>query len=834
VAYEGKWSLGKLFAVLLLPVVFVVGFLLRGWLVSTPSERPVPSGAAAGEGSEQQDGDAEQAAEVKWWTCAMHPQIKKPGPGRCPICSMELVPVVAETGGEPGGGLRRLTVSESAKKLMDVQVAPVERRFATARVRMVGKVEYDETAFGYITAWVPGRIDRLFVDYTGIDVKKGDHMAELYSPDLLETQKALLAALRAVEEVRQSDLPIMRQMTQADVQSVRERLRLWGISDEQVRDMEEKGILTDHVTINAPMGGVVIQKNVQEGMYVTTGTRIYTIADLSQVWVKLDAYESDLIWLRYGQGVRFTTEAYPGETFIGRVAFIDPFLNEKTRTVKVRVNVANPDRKLKPGMFVRAEVRAKVAMGGRVMDPGLADKWICRMHPEVVSDEPGDCSVCGMPLESTLALGYLSASEADEAAPLVIPVTAALKTGTRAIVYVEVPGAPKPTFEGREVVLGPRVGDYYIVRRGLAEGELVVAHGNFKIDSALQIQAKPSMMTPEGGGAGGMHQHGGDSAPKAGAAEEEPGTMAMAPAVPAEVLEQLYRVDEACREVVDALKSEDLGLVRRAYTDLGKAVEAVAADRLSGHARMLWEELAMLLGNDAFEGGTAERFEQAGEVAVMLEGHARRLREQFGLTAERRQRVATAAATRFRAPVRFREQLGTLWQAYQGLHQALAEDDLTAAKSAVGAVENALGGVDMGLLEQAGHMAWMKQVSPLQNTLEGLKGAAELETVRRGFAELSGEMERALRAFGKEPAGPVYKIHCPMAFGGKGAYWLQAEKGTRNPYLGPSMSACGTLVGTLEPPALPPPPGGTPVTEGSAMKQDDTAEKHEGSDSNHE
>jgi len=214
------------------------------------------------------------------------------------------------------------------------------------------------------------------------------------------------------------------------------------------------------------------------------------------VWVYLDAYESDMMWIRYGQEVEFETEAYPGEVFAGTISFIDPVLNAKTRTVKLRVDVENPDGKLKPEMFVRAVVRAKVAQGGRVMDEAMAGKWICPMHPDVVKDGAGSCDICGMDLVTTESLGYVKV-DAPKEAPLIIPASAPLITGKRAVVYVQLRDKEKPTYEGREVVLGPRAGDYYIVKSGLDEGEIVVTKGNFKIDSALQIRAKPSMMNPK-------------------------------------------------------------------------------------------------------------------------------------------------------------------------------------------------------------------------------------------------------------------------------------------------------------------------------------------------
>jgi len=202
-------------------------------------------------------------------------------------------------------------------------------------------------------------------------------------------------------------------------------------------------------------------------------------------------------WIRYGQNVEFAAEAYPGEVFKGKISFIDPVLNEKTRTVKLRVNVDNAAGMLKPGMFVRATVRSGVAMGGRIMDPDMAGKWICPMHPAVVKSEAASCDICGMDLMTTESLGYVV--DTPNEAPLVIPVSAPLITGVRAVVYVRLPDKEKPTFEGRQVTLGPRAGEHYLVKDGLAEGELVVKKGNFKIDSALQIQAKPSMMSAESG-----------------------------------------------------------------------------------------------------------------------------------------------------------------------------------------------------------------------------------------------------------------------------------------------------------------------------------------------
>ena len=296
----------------------------------------------------------------------------------------------------------------------------------------------------------------------------------------------------------------------------------------------------------------------------------------------LDAYESDLAWLHLGQAVEFTAEAYPGDVFTGKITFIDPVLDPTTRTIKVRVNVPNEDGRLKPEMFARAVVRAQVATGGRVMDPGLAGKWISPMHPEIVKDGPGACDICGMALVKAEDLGYVPAASDPEDRPLIIPASAPLLTGTRAVVYVEVPDQEKPSYDGREIVLGPRAGDYYVVRSGLAEGERVVTNGNFKIDSALQIMAKPSMMTPEGAG----QKQGARAASTSGETIQR------------EILPSPDSFRAALRAVVGvyeklmlALSDDDATQTSGLAGDLAKAVTGVNDDGLTPEATEQWARL---------------------------------------------------------------------------------------------------------------------------------------------------------------------------------------------------------------------------------------------------
>jgi Cu(I)/Ag(I) efflux system membrane fusion protein len=473
-------------------VICVVALSVGGWFAFNTFKSPQSSLGT----------QAASTQKSTTWTCSMHPQIHLNHSGQCPICGMNLIPLEMEDDeGMPSNS--RLSMSASAMKLAEIQTHPVEQKFVTTKIRMVGKVEYDETRIAYITAWTGGRIDRLYIDQTGIPVNKGDHMAYLYSPELLSAQEEYLQALQGVKDVKESHLDIIRSTSADTVENSRQKLKLLGITETQIQELEARGTANDHMTIYSTANGIVIQREVEVGDYVKTGSRIYSIVDLSNVWVKLDAYEADLQWLRPGQDVEFEAEAYPGDIFHGRISLIDPILDGVTRTVKIRVSVDNKEGRLKPGMFVRATVYAKIADQGRVMDDSLANKWIAPMHPEIISDGPGLCPICEMPLVPVEEMGYVAATNIEP--PLVVLATSVLKTGKRAVVYVKDPNEARPTFEGREIVLGTRAGDYYIVKSGLSKGELVVTNGNFKIDSALQIQAKPSMMNPAGGMSGGGH-----------------------------------------------------------------------------------------------------------------------------------------------------------------------------------------------------------------------------------------------------------------------------------------------------------------------------------------
>ncbi|MFO7600858.1 MAG: efflux RND transporter periplasmic adaptor subunit, partial [Candidatus Desulfacyla sp.] len=335
--------------------LIVVGGLL-GWGMARRLAPGVPQHAAVEQHAEANHEDATGKRDTIW-TCSMHPQIRLPQPGQCPICFMDLIPLKKGDSEAPARSLREIRLSERARKLAQVRTSPVIRKSPGVETRLTGQVAYDETRLGTITARVGGRIDRLYVDYTGAFVKKGQPMAEIYSPELYAAQSELIQAVKSLPDVSESSLKLIRESASRTMQAAREKLRLLGLTEAQMDAVANRGVPSEHITLHATLTGVVIRREVTEGVYVSTGSPIYTIADLSRVWVVLEAYESDLPWVRRGAQVAFRTDAFPGRSFSGKVVFIDPFLNEKTRTVRVRLEAENPDRLLRPGMYVRAVQR---------------------------------------------------------------------------------------------------------------------------------------------------------------------------------------------------------------------------------------------------------------------------------------------------------------------------------------------------------------------------------------------------------------------------------------------------------------------------------------------
>lgn len=322
------------------------------------------------------------------------------------------------------------------KQLIGVKVAEVKQETVEKTVRAVGRIAYDERKLAQINLRVEGWIQDLFVNFTGQEVRKGQPLFTLYSPDLLSTQQEYLVAKNSQKRLKGSSLADVRETGESLVDSARRRLLLWGITEEQIQELEKRGESQEYMTIYAPISGVVTKREGVKGMRVTPEMTLYEIADLATVWVLADVYEHELSYIKRGQEANVTVAAYPGEQFRGKVAFIDPFLNPQTRTVRVRIELPNTDFKLKPEMFAEVELKASLGKG------------------------------------------------------LLIPESAVLDSGLRKIAFID---KGMETYEPKEIKAS-RIDGQYLVQEGLSAGDKIVTSANFLIDSESKLMASSNMM----------------------------------------------------------------------------------------------------------------------------------------------------------------------------------------------------------------------------------------------------------------------------------------------------------------------------------------------------
>jgi Cu(I)/Ag(I) efflux system membrane fusion protein len=398
--------------------------LLLGWLLFKGSSSKEEAGRHVHEQSTEQV-----------WTCSMHPQIRMDKPGKCPICAMDLIPLKTSGGGDEAIDPNAIQLSKEAVALANIQTTKVSRKNPVKSVRLYGAIQVDERLSQSQTSHVNGRIEELLVNFTGESVRQGQTIATVYSPELLNAQQELLEAVKL-----QSAQPLL-------LQAAREKLRLWKLSDEQIAAIEQAGVANPLVEIKANTNGVIIEKIVNQGDYVSQGSVLFNVANLSQVWAVFDAYEPDLPFLKTGDRLEYTLQSLPGKTFSGKISFINPILDPATRTAKIRVETANPRMELMPGMFANATTNA--------------------------------------PLNQ-----YKN--------EIVIPKSSVLWTGKRSVVYVKQPDTENPAFLLREVELGPSLGDSYVVLSGINDGDEIVSNGAFVIDASAQLEGKRSMMNDEG------------------------------------------------------------------------------------------------------------------------------------------------------------------------------------------------------------------------------------------------------------------------------------------------------------------------------------------------
>jgi Cu(I)/Ag(I) efflux system membrane fusion protein/cobalt-zinc-cadmium efflux system membrane fusion protein len=378
-------------------------------------------------------GQAASATEGKvlqYYTCGMHPWVVLPKPGDCPICHMQLVPL------DPAKFTGEVTINPLMTQDIGVRLAPVVTGPVTREIRTVGTVDYDEKLVGDVNLKISGWISKLYVNITGQPVEKGEPLLELYSPELYSAQEEYLLAYKRLE-TRKAAPPAQRadmdEMDSSLLKSARTRLEFFDISQEQIRDLEKTGQVAKTMTLRSPFRGTVVAKNVVEGQKVEAGAQLLRIADLSKVWIMATIYEYQLPYVKVGQQAAISLPYVPGQSFTGTITYVYPYLNQELRQTKARLELANPNLELKPGMFARVEIRETLG----------ADR-------------------------------------------ILVPREAVIDTGQRQIAYVSL-GAGR--FEPRVVKVGVEAeGGMVEILKGLKPHEMVVVSGEFLLDSEARLR----------------------------------------------------------------------------------------------------------------------------------------------------------------------------------------------------------------------------------------------------------------------------------------------------------------------------------------------------------
>ncbi|MAY51782.1 MAG: efflux transporter periplasmic adaptor subunit [Flavobacteriaceae bacterium] len=414
--------------ILYLVIAVIVG-LGAGWLIfGNSSDTSVNKDV-----SEMSDHDHAGEPANQMWTCSMHPQIMQPEPGDCPICGMDLIP--ADAGAE-GLAVNEIKMTENAMALANIQTTIVGNTQASdtdGMISLSGKIATNEENDAVQASYFKGRIERLNVNYEGQQVNRRQLLATIYAPELVAAQQELITAAS------------LKKSQPALYKAVRNKLKNWKLSETQINTIEENGKVRENFPIYATVSGTVSEVMAAQGDYVNQGQPIVKLSNLNSVWAEFDAYESQIAQFKVGQKIKITTNAYPNKEFEGTISFIDPILNNATRTVTVRATLPNRDNLFKPGMFVTAKVKGTTQT-----------------------------------MENTLT----------------VPASAVLWTGERSLVYVKT-NPNEPVFEMREVTLGNRTGETYQVSTGLNSGEEIVTNGTFTVDAAAQLQGKKSMMNQQ-------------------------------------------------------------------------------------------------------------------------------------------------------------------------------------------------------------------------------------------------------------------------------------------------------------------------------------------------
>lgn len=465
------------------------------------------------------------------WTCSMHPQIRMNEHGFCPICGMELIPINSDSNASLNPAV--INMSPTAMQLANVSTQLVGKMKPIKLIRLNGKIQEDERLVYTQSSHIPGRIESLKVNFTGEYVNKGQRIATIYSPDLVNAQEELFEAQKLLE-------------TQPQLFSAaKEKLRNWKLSNAQIENILASGTPNQELPIYADVSGNITQKMVNLGDYVKRGEAIYEIANLNKVWIMFDIYESDIAWVKKGDIVNFTIESLRGEKFEGAISYVDPVINSVTRVAQARIEVSNKDQQLKPEMFVSGIVEAK------------------------------------LPIKSNA---------------IVIPKTAVMWTGERSVVYVKSFSTTGVNFVMREITLGPSLGDSYIVKKGLEEGEEIAVNGTFSIDASAQLAGKASMMNPEGNGAITGHNHG--VTPMTSSDESSMESMQSKSVISVEAKNALQPIYIHYFEMKDALAKDDFEDAKEYGRQILMSVDAVNMSIFKGESHTVWMTLSSDIKNE--------------------------------------------------------------------------------------------------------------------------------------------------------------------------------------------------------------------------------------------
>ena len=426
--------IGIVIAVIVVAIVASGIYLFRVPLASWVLKNADKSASQAGAGnSENQPMGPSHPGERKvlYWYDSMNPAHRSDKAGKAPD-GMDLVPMYADTNESkekmaPGS----VMISSAKQQLIGVRTAAVQRESLSRSIRAVAQVQIDETKIARIHVKIAGWVEQVNVDFIGKLVQKGQPLFSLYSPDLVATQQEYLIARRAEKDLGSSPFAEVSQGSESLLRAARERLRLWDISDEQIKTLDDTGQVSRTMTMYSPLDGFVMKREVYERTYVTPETELYEIADFSTVWVNAEIYEYEVPYVKVNQTAIMQLSYFPGKSYVGKVVYIYPTVDPMTRTVKVRLEFSNPGFGLKPDMF--AEVELKIDYGTQI----------------------------------------------------VVPQEAVLDSGAEQIVFV---AHADGYFEPRKLQIGARLGDRIIVLSGLKLGETIVTSGNFLIDSESRLK----------------------------------------------------------------------------------------------------------------------------------------------------------------------------------------------------------------------------------------------------------------------------------------------------------------------------------------------------------